>query len=97
MKAVVGVEEKIYLDLQKKLDSYESSMSNSIDSDVWNFDFESYIFPVDFSFFDNLSHQSSDYLLANKIEIKLFVKILLLEVEYATSKHPQQKTLFQCI
>ena len=50
MKAVVGVEEKIYLDLQKKLDSYESSMSNSIDSDVWNFDFESYIFPVDFSF-----------------------------------------------
>ena len=80
MKAAIGGEEKIYLDLQKKLDSYESSMSNSIDSDVWNFDFESFIFPVDFSFFDNLSHQSSDYLLANKIEIKLFVKILLLEV-----------------
>ena len=80
MRAAIKFEEQIYADLQQKLDSYESGMGNSAASDLWQFDFDSSIFRVDFSFFDDLDTQSSEYLVSNELEIKAFAKLLLIEV-----------------
>lgn len=80
MKSAIRFEEQIYADLQQKLDAYESGMGSSATSDVWQFYFDPFTFRVDFSFFDNLSTQSSEFLLSNDIEIKAFAKLMLLEV-----------------
>lgn len=80
MRAAIKFEQQIHEDIQQKLDAYESGMGNSSASDVWQFNFDSFIFRVDFSFFDSLSDQSSEYLVSNQIDIKIFAKLLLLEV-----------------
>lgn len=67
-------------DLQEKLDAYDNGLDNTVNSDVWEFNFESNIHRVDFSVFNDVKGHHKGYLFTNGLIAKDLAKILILEV-----------------
>jgi hypothetical protein len=67
-------------DLQNKLDAYDNGLNNLVTSDVWQFNFESDVYRVDFSYLNNTKTHQKGYLHTNRLTAKDLAKILVLEV-----------------